>query len=74
MDEEQKVRLNSLKERIYEILKEEPFSPWGAEGSGLGWFPPTCPICHNLIGQKFASDRVVCVVCDKEFELREISI
>ncbi|MGD0978058.1 MAG: hypothetical protein ABR962_02835 [Candidatus Bathyarchaeia archaeon] len=37
----------------------------------LGWFVPKCPNCNNILGQKFASRRLVCLVCSKEFELIE---
>lgn len=65
-------RLTRLEKKISGLLKDEEFQPIGEEGSGLGWFPPKCPVCNNLIGQKFASNRLVCVICDKEFELKEV--
>lgn len=38
----------------------------------LTLFMPRCPVCHGLLFQKFASTRLICSVCGREFELREI--
>lgn len=70
MDKETEIKLKMLNEKIEELLKEEPFQLFGEDG--LGWFPPRCPVCNNLISQKFASSRLVCLVCNKEFELKEV--
>lgn len=65
-----KTRLKELEMKIMNLLEEKKFEPFGEEG--LGWFPAKCPACNNLLGQKIASNRLVCIACDKEFELKNI--
>jgi len=37
-----------------------------------GWMPPLCPRCRSPLSGKFASARLVCLRCNKEFELKEV--
>lgn len=37
-----------------------------------GWMPPLCPNCHSPLSGKFASTRLLCLKCDREFELQEV--
>jgi hypothetical protein len=38
----------------------------------FGWIPPTCPYCHSPLSGKFASDRLICLQCGREFNLKEV--
>jgi len=39
----------------------------------VGWMPPICPRCCSPLSAKFASERLVCLRCGREFELKEVS-
>ena len=39
----------------------------------VGWMPPLCPECNSPLSAKFASERLVCLRCGREFELKEVS-
>ncbi|MCD6198941.1 MAG: hypothetical protein J7K15_10285 [Deltaproteobacteria bacterium] len=36
------------------------------------WYGPRCPHCEGPLSQKFASARLVCLRCGREYELREV--
>jgi len=38
----------------------------------FGWLPPTCPYCHSPLSGKLASDRLICLQCGREFNLKEV--
>jgi hypothetical protein len=41
----------------------------------LGWFPPLCPNCGNILSHKLASgDTLACIVCVKEFKMNEFDV
>jgi len=37
------------------------------------WIPPVCPNCFGVLSEKMASDRLVCLICSLEFELKPIN-
>ena len=37
------------------------------------FFCPRCPKCRNILSQKFASSRLVCLNCKREFTLKEVA-
>ena len=36
------------------------------------WLPPLCPRCHSPLSGMVGSVRLVCLRCNKEFELEEV--
>ena len=34
------------------------------------WFPPRCPNCGGILSQKMYSDKLVCLLCRREYSLR----
>jgi len=43
-------------------------------GEWFSWVPPACPECNAPLSGKMASLRLLCLKCNREFELREVVI
>ncbi|MEM1674276.1 MAG: hypothetical protein QXN24_04895 [Candidatus Bathyarchaeia archaeon] len=53
---------------LSEWLEKNEWEEW------FGWLPPTCPYCNSPLSGKFGSERLLCLKCNREFELREVVI
>jgi len=59
-------RLKKLEEALLRVSKEA----WASHG--LAWLPIICSVCNGIVSQKMASNRLVCLGCNREFELKQV--